>query len=249
MEVVEAPCPLDALEKLEEISDFDLYIVDFAMPEMDGIELVREIQQRQPNSPGIILYTSISPSDLDLQQRLQSVKLAAILLKPAKTSKILAAVARTLSTDEALSSHSPSSLDTYRASKDLQILFVDDNKINRKVGAKLLRRIGYEPDIVDSGHQAITACQQKIYDLVLMDIEMPDMNGITATQEIRNMLAPEDTPYFIAITANAMVADRQHYLASGMDGYLSKPINIDEFIDALNDANHYRANLKKTQGE
>lgn len=246
MEVAEVSCPLEALKKLEEVSDFDLYIVDFAMPEMDGIELVSKIQRRYPKSPDIILYTSISPSDLDLQQRLQSVKLAAVLLKPAKTSKILAAVARTLSADDTAGRHISSSLDTYQTSKNLQILFVDDNKINRKVGAKLLKRIGYEPDIVDSGHNAIAACQQKVYDLVLMDIEMPDMNGITATQEIRNMLTPENTPYFIAITANAMVADRQHYLASGMDGYLSKPINIDEFIDALNDASHYRTNLKKT---
>ncbi|MGB1011539.1 MAG: response regulator [Thiolinea sp.] len=246
MDVVEVASSFEALAAIEQQKQhFDLYIIDFAMPEMDGIELVAEIQQRWPESPEVILYTSISPSDLDLRQRLAEVKLSTVLLKPAKTSKILAAVARTLSKEETTGSHITSSLDTFESEKALHILLVDDNKINRKVGYKLLKRIGYEPDIVDSGMEAIAACQQKVYDLVLMDIEMPDMNGITATQEIRKILSPENMPYFVAVTANAMVSDRQHYLSSGMDGYLSKPINLDEFIAALNDAEQYRMTLRK----
>ena len=126
-------------------------------------------------------------------------------------------------------------------------MLVDDNAINRKVGSKILKRIGYRPDISNSGQEAIEACQKQPYDLVLMDIEMPDMNGITATEKIRELLPDENMPYFVALTANAMESDRKTYLASGMDGYLSKPINMSALMEALDDASEHRSSLEKSK--
>ncbi len=245
VDVFEVSDPRDALDALDQKKEFDFCIIDFAMPGMDGIELAKEIQMRRDNSMEIILYTSISPSDFEIRQRLESVKLSAVLLKPAKTSQILATIARAMSIETATESQAITTLDTHRNARNLRILLVDDNAINRKVGSKILKRIGYGPDISNSGQEAIEACQKQSYDLVLMDIEMPNMNGITATQKIRDLLPKEDMPYFIALTANAMEADRKTYLASGMDGYLSKPIDMSALMEALDDVSEHRSNLNK----
>ncbi len=247
VEVVEAPGPFEALEALDRDKDFDFYIVDFAMPDMDGIELAAEIQKRHDGNPDIILYTSISPSEFDIRQRLENVKLSAVLLKPAKTSQILATIRRAISIDSASGSPIAESLDAHQAANGLRILLVDDNAINRKVGSKILKRIGYRPDISNSGEEAIEACQKQPYDLVLMDIEMPDMNGITATEKIRELLPDDSMPYFVALTANAMESDRKTYLASGMDGYLSKPIDMSALMEALDDATEHRSSLENSR--
>jgi len=252
VEVVEAAGPFEALDMVSQLDErnqtkpFDFYIVDFAMPKMDGIELAAEIKKHQPDRSEIILYTSISPSDFDIRQRLDTAKLSAVLLKPAKTSQILATIARTLSIETPVGNQTASSLDAHQTTKNLRILLVDDNAINRKVGSRILKRIGYGPDIANSGMEAIEACQKQTYDLVLMDIEMPDMNGISATQKIRELLPPDQTPFFIALTANAMESDRKTYLASGMDGYLSKPINMSALMEALSDVSEYRSKMENS---
>jgi CheY-like chemotaxis protein len=117
--------------------------------------------------------------------------------------------------------------------QDLHVLLVDDNVINRKVGSKILKRLGYAPVVVSSGADAVESCKAADFDIVLMDIEMPDMDGIAATARIREEVPAARIPYVVALTANAMASERENYLQSGMDDYLSKPIDVDALTASL----------------
>lgn len=248
IEVVEAEGSLQALEIIDRqpktMAEVKLLIVDFLMPDMDGIELISRMQERLHPCPKAVLYTSVSISDYDLRKRLEEVEVSGVLLKPAKTSQLLSTISRALSVVEPIGTSAAAISGTEKAANDLRILVVDDNAINLKVASRILKRIGYMPDMVNSGSDAIAACEKETYDLVLMDIEMPDMNGITATRHIRDKLDVSRTPYFIALTANAMASDRATYLASGMDGYLSKPIDMAALMEALDEAAAHRQALQ-----
>jgi len=115
----------------------------------------------------------------------------------------------------------------------LKILLVEDNVVNQKVAIKVLARMGYSADVVDNGLKAIATLQSSLYDLVFMDIQMPEMDGITATKEIRKLSQSLNSPYIIAMTANAMIGDREICLNAGMNDYISKPISIDKIGNAL----------------
>ena len=118
----------------------------------------------------------------------------------------------------------------------LRILLVDDNKTNRKLGTKILNRLGYAPEDVGSATEAIDRLQEEQFDLVLMDIEMPDIDGVEATRKIRDMDSSSAAVHIIAMTANAMVGDRERYLRAGMDGYISKPIRLNALITGIRNA-------------
>ncbi|MGI9503483.1 MAG: response regulator, partial [Geminicoccaceae bacterium] len=133
--------------------------------------------------------------------------------------------------------------------QDLRILVVDDNLINQKVAKKTLKRLGYDPDIADGGEAAIERCLAEDYDVVLMDIEMPDMDGITASGLIREKLPAERHPYIVALTANAMASERETYLGAGMDGYLSKPLDVEALIETLETAGAEQAASSRSRGE
>lgn len=115
----------------------------------------------------------------------------------------------------------------------LRILLVEDNPINQKVAVRLLERLGYKADIAWNGLEAVQALSCQPYDLILMDIQMPKLDGIQATKQIRNNWLPEQQPYIVALTANALVGDRELYLANGMDDYVSKPVRVDELVRIL----------------
>lgn len=117
----------------------------------------------------------------------------------------------------------------------LRILLTEDNVVNQKVALKILERMGYRADVASNGYEAVQAMLHQTYDVVLMDIQMPGMDGIEATTKIREQLA-ENRPWIIALTANALQGDRERYLGVGMDDYLSKPIRIDELEKALRTA-------------
>ncbi|MBW7883397.1 MAG: response regulator, partial [Caldilineaceae bacterium] len=117
--------------------------------------------------------------------------------------------------------------------KPLRILVAEDNLVNQKVIHTMLRRCGYRADIVANGHEALEAIRRQHYDLVFMDVQMPEMDGVVATQLIRTELAQELQPFIVAMTANAFDDQRREYLAGGMDDYLSKPIQPDKLVSLL----------------
>ncbi|MFN8579258.1 MAG: response regulator, partial [Candidatus Sericytochromatia bacterium] len=121
-------------------------------------------------------------------------------------------------------------LDINNIRRDIKILVVEDNKINQKVAVKTLKNLGYESDIADNGIEAINKINDKKYDLVFMDMQMPEMNGIEATIEIRKS---NESLIIIALTANAMNEDKELCLVSGMNDYISKPLKIEEIKNII----------------
>ena len=118
----------------------------------------------------------------------------------------------------------------------LRVLLVEDNMINQKVAAKILSRLGYQSDIASNGFEAIESLERQPYDVVFMDIQMPEMDGNEATKRIRDRWPKDHQPYIIAMTAHALEGDREKYIARGMDDYVSKPIKVDALIAALEKA-------------
>ncbi|RMF69660.1 MAG: response regulator [Cyanobacteria bacterium J069] len=115
----------------------------------------------------------------------------------------------------------------------LRILVAEDNLVNQKVLMRMLEQLGYTADVVSNGSEAIEAIVRQIYDVVLMDVQMPEVDGITATRLLRERLLPEEMPYIVAVTANAMMGDREDCLISGMDDYISKPIRLEQLATLL----------------
>ncbi|MEM7131392.1 MAG: response regulator [Chloroflexota bacterium] len=118
----------------------------------------------------------------------------------------------------------------------LKILVVEDNLVNQKVVLALLKKSGYHADVAVNGVEALVALRERPYDLILMDINMPEMDGVEATQHIRTEWPTSEQPHIIAVTANAMKGDRERFLDAGMDDYVSKPIRYPLLLEALNKA-------------
>jgi len=245
--------PREALEMLETEPPFDAIIVDYKMPEMNGLEFTEAARdQLGDKAPPMFLFSSITSAERDFREQVGRMNYAAVLTKPAKSAQLLGALVKTLAPDAGPQKSAPgAAADPAAGSKDLRILLVDDNAINRKVGSKILKRMGYAPTIVSSGAEAIRACEDARFDLVLMDIEMPEMDGITAANRIRELLSAEDVPFIAALTANAISSEREAYLRAGMDGYLSKPIDIEalsETLEAASALRHGRAMSHESDG-
>lgn len=245
--------PGEALEWISSGENFDACIIDYKMPKMNGFELARKIKEAaSADTPPMLLFTSISSMEPHFREDVKEIGFSAVLTKPAKSGQLLSALAKVMAdqpedieaADAPAGSGSPLPDDV----AGLSILLVDDNRINQKVGAKILKRLGYVPDIVGSGEEAIESCKSGSYDVVLMDIEMPDMDGITATGQIREELPESDMPYIVALTANAMASERESYLRSGMDDYLSKPIDVEALDTSLRKAAKFRKSIHK-QGD
>jgi len=117
-----------------------------------------------------------------------------------------------------------------------KILLAEDNPVNRKLAGAMLRRLGYEADVAQNGVEAVAACQSRTYDLVLMDVQMPELDGLEATRRIR--AAEERQPVIVAMTANAMKGDRDLCLEAGMDDYLTKPVKLTVLREVIISARH-----------
>ena len=242
-----AALPSEALEWIRAGETFDTFILDYKMPEMNGFELTRELRSMLGESvPPIILFSSTSPVDSDFREATIEIGYSSVLTKPARSAQLLTALVNAVAPQEAAAPDREAAPDLSQDSADLHILLVDDNLINQKVGSKILKRLGYSPDVVGSGEEAIESCQSEDYDVVLMDIEMPDMDGIAATRRIRDSVPRERMPYIIALTANAMASEKETYLESGMDDYLSKPIDVEALTGSLEAAEAYRADLARS---
>jgi CheY-like chemotaxis protein/HPt (histidine-containing phosphotransfer) domain-containing protein len=227
----------DAIKLLQSGQKFDLALLDYRMPEMDGVELAREIR-RLPNgiSLPLILVTSINPPRPDSPE-LTGLNLAACITKPLKPGILQQVLSQVVATTPARKLDHTQTVTSSKTDQKLahmypiRILIAEDNVINQKVAVKLLQQLGYNPDVVANGKEALAALDHKRYDLVFMDVLMPEMDGFEATRQIRqrqnNLQAhPNYFPplIIIAMTAIAMAGDRERCLNAGMDDYLAKPI-------------------------
>ncbi|MBD2594749.1 PAS domain S-box protein [Nostoc spongiaeforme FACHB-130] len=216
--------------------EFDVAILDLPIPNIDGLQLVQAIRQ-QPggeNLPLILLTALGSP---ELSPEFDDLGLVVCLTKPIKQSQLHYILTHTcgdrLLTADTVRSQ-PSGYDADLAKKiPLKILVAEDSLVNQKVAILMLQKIGYQADVVADGREVIQALQRQPYDVVLMDIHMPEMDGLETSKIISQQWAASIRPYIIAITANAMRGDREACLAAGMNDYISKPIQMAELVKAL----------------
>ncbi len=224
----------EALRYLERQEPFDLAVLDMQMPEMDGIELATRIRQMAVyRHLPLVVLSSLGVSKIDAVK----VDFAAILSKPIKQLQLHDVLAKVLGgrsdlmeqvrNEQEIASKIPD------PSHSLRILLAEDNLVNQKVAIHMLKKIGYQADVVMNGLEAIETLQKSIYDVVLMDLQMPKMDGIEATRHIISHFSPERRPQIVAMTANAMEGDREICLAAGMNDYITKPINIEQLAKAL----------------
>jgi PAS domain S-box-containing protein len=225
----------ETMDILRSGKSFDLAILDLQMPDMDGLNLAKEIQTllKEKIFP-LILLSSLGYREAKGDES----KFAAYLTKPIKPSLLfdslsLAFTHKTGSEKKKFNPKNNQFDHELGARHPLQILLAEDNTVNQNVALSLLGRLGYRADVAANGIEALDALHRQHYDLVFMDGQMPEMDGIEAARCIRKQWPPEQQPRIVAMTANAMKGDRENYLAAGMDDYISKPIYIEELIRAL----------------
>jgi signal transduction histidine kinase/ligand-binding sensor domain-containing protein/DNA-binding response OmpR family regulator len=229
--------PLDVLDSIRRGDPFDVAILDMVMPEMDGLALAAEIRRLSAHLP-LVMLTS--------EQREaggEGIDFAALLTKPIKASQLYDALVEIFAEEaQALPRRVAAQASPFDAGMGLRlplrILVAEDNVINQQVALSFLERLGYRADVAANGLEVLEALRRQPYDAVLMDVQMPEMDGLEATRCIRQLsppeLAAEAQPRIIAMTANALKEDCDICLEAGMDDYLSKPIQIEEMVNALN---------------
>ncbi len=227
-----------ALEWLRAGESFDLAILDMQMPGMDGVMLAREIRKLPAGKTmPLVLLTSMGVrSD---RPDFASAAFASCLTKPIKPAQLHEALVRVLSGSKAAAPQAPvasAKLDPTLASRlPLRVLLCDDNVINQKVALRLLQQMGYRADLAANGLEALAALDRQPYDLIFMDVMMPEMDGLEATRLIRErQKQPAQFPNYkspiiiVAMTASAMQGDREKCLAAGMDDYVAKPVRLED---------------------
>ncbi len=221
-----------ALKMLEDGERFDLAILDMHMPDMDGLTLAGIIQQKYPPDVlPLIMLTSLGYKQEDVEK----VSFAAYLTKPIKPAQLQSVLTSIIQkhAEPVKKTATLAQLDESLGHEHhLRILLVEDNPVNQKVAINLLKRLGYLADVSSNGLEALEALERQEYDVILMDVQMPEMDGVTATAHIRQRY-PQRAPRIIAMTADALEGDRERYLEAGMDDYISKPVRVEELIQAL----------------
>ena len=228
----------EALKWLADGERFDLAILDMQMPDMDGLTLADLIKQK-PECKRLPLVMLTSMGRQDFSPTVQEVVFAAFLNKPIKQSQLYNVLISIFggATVEKITNTKGSKLTQaipQLAEKlPLRILLADDHLVNQKVALQILQRMGYRADVAGNGLEVLAALRRQHYDVVLMDVQMPEMDGLEASRCICAQWAPEARPRIIAMTANAMQGDRDECLEAGMDDYVSKPIRMEELVQAL----------------
>ncbi len=229
MEPVAVELPTAALELIASDEPFDVGVLDMMMPGMDGLALAREIRNRRSAEElPLLLLTSLGR----LPQAESSSLFSAQLAKPFKASQLYNTLLRLLSRGAVEEEVEPVT-DGKRARSALRILLAEDNAMNQKVALRLLEQLGYRADVANNGLEAIETLERRPYDVVLMDVQMPELDGLDATRRICERWSPESRPHIIAMTANALPEDREACFAAGMDDYVAKPIRAEELVAAL----------------
>ena len=230
----------EALEWMKDGESFDAAVLDMQMPEMDGTMLAREITRLSgPPPPPLVLLSSLGQRDLAGDQSL----FAAYLTKPAKPALLFDTLAALFQNIPPTSTVSMAPfVSGAEPTHGERVLLAEDNAVNQKVAVLMLRKLGYRADVAANGLEVITALRRQAYDIILMDLQMPEMDGLEATRVIRaGWSGAPAQPWVVALTANAMQGDRELCLAAGMDDYVTKPLKLEELTAALTRAQAGRA--------
>lgn len=236
----------EALEYFEQGEYFDLALLDMQMPCMDGVMLAQKIHGfSKYRALPLVMLTSIGQhqfSEIDIKTHF-----VAWLNKPIRQAQLLDTLNKVFANSSIQSEqlkdpynsrvdNNPvdDSIDHDLANKlPLKILIAEDNSINQQLVIQLLKRMGYRTDVVGNGLEVLHSLEQQSYDVILMDLQMPELDGIETTRKVHQRYASTAKPWIIAVTANAMQGDREKCLNAGMDDYISKPIRVADLISAL----------------
>ena len=232
---------LSALRKADSKDSFALVLLDVHMPDMDGFAVAEQIRNsyKQQGVKVILLTSAARPSDV---ARCRELGISDYLSKPIKQSELFDAIVTTMAErDRKRERYEGASNFIEAPEKSLRVLLAEDNPVNQTLATRILEKLGHKVQVVNDGRAALGRSQAEEFDLILMDIQMPEMDGLEATKAIRAVEASTGKHIpIIAMTAHAMKGDREECLSAGMDEYLSKPIRIDELKRAMSEA-------KKTQ--
>jgi PAS domain S-box-containing protein len=213
---------------------YDIVFLDWQMPEMDGIETSRRLRKRpQHNIPHMIMVTAYGREEIIKEA--ENAGIADVLIKPVTASVLFDGVVRVLGGIVDNKRSADKATDTFEqlsSIKGARILLVEDNDLNQEVGLELLRDAGFLVDLAENGQIALDKIRTVAYDLVLMDMQMPVMDGVMATLEIRKEERFKDLPV-VAMTANSMQSDRDRCMAAGMNDHVAKPIEPEDLWKAL----------------
>ncbi len=249
--------PVEALDWIRRGDSVDLVLLDMQMPDMDGMTLAAEIQrERNAQAPASAPLHLVMLSSGQWGSPAAGVDIAAYLTKPIKPSQLYDVLVQIFAAEP------PAAPKRDRRRKPqfdaemgqrlpLRILVAEDNVINQQVALSFLERLGYRADVAADGLEALLSLRRQPYDVVLMDVQMPEMDGLEATRRIRQLLpselAAEAQPRIIAMTANALKEDCEVCLAAGMDDYLSKPVQVAELVRALSECRPLQTRAPRTQ--
>ncbi|MGE5324457.1 MAG: response regulator [Actinomycetota bacterium] len=238
-------CTADAAAALRELQEaetgndagYRLLLVDSEMPGVDGFELASVIQQRYGLSRSIVMMLNSDQCSFTAS-RCMELGIAAHLLKPVGYSELLATVRQVMAKERSAAVRrlppAPQITRQTPAIPQCRVLLVEDNAVNRKVALAMLQRGGHSVAVAENGKEAVRLVQTERFDLILMDIQMPEMDGLEATRMIRQQEAGRGLHVpIIAMTAHALKGDNERFLAAGMDGYIAKPFQQESLLEAL----------------
>jgi CheY-like chemotaxis protein len=223
----------EALEWIRRGDPFDVAVLDLQMPEMDGLTLAAEIRKhRDPQALPLVMLTSLGRT----VGAPPEVSFAAYLTKPIKPSQLYDVLVG-IFVGRPIHVREPAARPRFDPQMGqrhpLRILLAEDNVVNQKVALRILERLGYRADVAANGLEVLEALERQSYDVVLMDVQMPEMDGVETTHHIVEQWPEERRPRIVAMTAHAMQGDRERYLEVGMDGYISKPVRVEDLVEAL----------------
>jgi signal transduction histidine kinase/HPt (histidine-containing phosphotransfer) domain-containing protein len=218
----------EALAVLEKDKSFDASIIDLQLPDADGFKLARDIRKLNTGRFLPLLFLSATrlrnddfrAADLDVSQ---------FVHKPVRPAQLLEALCRALSVQvqrDKKSAFTPGLDSDFARRLPLRVLLADDNPINQKVGVSVLTKLGYQADLACNGLEVLKALEQKPYDVLFLDVQMPEMDGLECAKQICQRWTRDRRPIVIAMTGNALMGDREKCLAAGMDDYISKPVRV-----------------------
>ena len=211
-------------------------LIDYMMPVTDGFLLAEQIKEDTDLKDAILIMLT-SAGERGHAARCVELGIAAYLLKPVKQSELLETMCSLL--QKTSPGKTRAALLTRHAIREskrrLNVLLAEDNPVNQKLATRLLQKMGHSVTVVENGRQALAALEKNEFDVILMDIQMPEMDGLETTAEIREREKSQDGTHIpiLAMTAHAMAGDRERCLEAGMDGYVSKPINVQELVEAM----------------
>jgi len=247
--------PLEALDWVRRGDSFDVALLDLQMPAMDGLTLAAKMAGEGTAELGaqmpVILLTSVQWSGTA-----EETGITAFLTKPIKPSQLYNVLVQLFAEEPEAAQRSDVARESLFNSDmarrlPLLILVAEDNIINQQVALSFLERLGYRADVAANGLEVLYSLRRQPYDVVLMDVQMPEMDGLEATRRIRQLspteLAAEAQPHIIAMTANALKEDCDICLAAGMDDYVSKPVEVEELVAALNKCRPHRPKARSAK--